>query len=521
MAEGLFECYHWRLLNLPEKNMLRPLSFALILFLPTTASAASRIIHAGQVVGVSEDIVLSGDDVLEVQGTAEKPCRLDANGQQIRTRADWQGRIKIELLRVSRPGQCQEAGPRPDRHRRRRSDRHRALRVPRLRGRPPGQRGQLGHGLPPQHAARQLDGAGDEPAQRVAAGLPRHRAVAGPQALSGQPVAKSVVLFENTSDWLIGGDKDEDSNLLIGMRASLSIHRCADMLVRGNYVHTEIPSFRWSQVHTLAVGSPCPELVVEHNVLRHGQWVVRGLAGAVPLQPGPRRRRPQLHRRADGRHAHPPQHLRPLLHGGPEPELVDRRDLQGRRHPDLQQHLRRRRQGPGPAAGTSRPSRSAREAFLASLRNNVFFNHPTNFASGTATIRPGFAEKKTSPGPARLGYADYNLFYNPDAREKAELRPERQGQDRAHRRRLRAPRRAGGRREGRAGGPEVQGTAAANVSLSATTTSEPARSRSRRSSPATAKPTRPRRKPAHRCRRPGRRRRLVHRRGRNGQERAE
>jgi hypothetical protein len=48
----------------------------------------------------------------------------------------------------------------------------------------------------------------------------------------------------------------------------------------------------------------------------------------------------------------------------------------------------------------------------------VFFRHPTNFANGTATVRPGFAERKTSPGPARLGYADYNLFYNPDAREQ-------------------------------------------------------------------------------------------------------
>src|SRR5205823_2873576 len=95
----------------------------------------------------------------------------------------------------------------------------------------------------------------------------------------GNFVGKSVVLFENTGNWVIGGERDEDSNLLIGMRASLSLHRCASMLVRGNYIHTEIPSIRWSQVHTLAVGSPCPDLVVEHNILRHGQWVVRGLAG--------------------------------------------------------------------------------------------------------------------------------------------------------------------------------------------------------------------------------------------------
>jgi hypothetical protein len=58
------------------------------------------------------------------------------------------------------------------------------------------------------------------------------------------------------------------------------------------------------------------------------------------------------------------------------------------------------------------------EAFLASLRNNAFYDHPTNFYGGSATVRPGFTEKKTSPGPARLGYADYNLFFNPDAKEK-------------------------------------------------------------------------------------------------------
>src|SRR6516165_5354618 len=55
------------------------------------------------------------------------------------------------------------------------------------------------------------------------------------------------------------------------------------------------------------------------------------------------------------------------------------------------------------------------DGFLSSLRNNVFYNHPTKFANGTATVRPGFAEMKTTPAPARPGYADYNLFFNPDA----------------------------------------------------------------------------------------------------------
>src|SRR5947208_2968745 len=63
---------------------------------PASGWAASRTLKAGEVLGVSEDIVLTGDDVLEVQGTAEKPCRLDGNGQQIRTRGEWRGRVKID-----------------------------------------------------------------------------------------------------------------------------------------------------------------------------------------------------------------------------------------------------------------------------------------------------------------------------------------------------------------------------------------------------------------------------------------
>src|SRR4051812_18151578 len=59
------------------------------------ALAAARTLKAGDVVGGGEDIVLSGDDVLRVEGTAEKPCRLDANTQQIRTADGWRGRIEV------------------------------------------------------------------------------------------------------------------------------------------------------------------------------------------------------------------------------------------------------------------------------------------------------------------------------------------------------------------------------------------------------------------------------------------
>src|SRR5215475_6870461 len=67
----------------------------LCLLLPSPVRAASRTLKAGEVLGVSEDVVLAGDDVLVVQGTAEKPCRLDGNGQQIRTADGWRGRVEV------------------------------------------------------------------------------------------------------------------------------------------------------------------------------------------------------------------------------------------------------------------------------------------------------------------------------------------------------------------------------------------------------------------------------------------
>jgi hypothetical protein len=48
-----------------------------------------------QVLGIREELLLAGDDVLEVNGTAQKPCRIDANCQQIPTSPDWRGRIKV------------------------------------------------------------------------------------------------------------------------------------------------------------------------------------------------------------------------------------------------------------------------------------------------------------------------------------------------------------------------------------------------------------------------------------------
>jgi hypothetical protein len=381
------------------------------------AWAISRTLKAGEVLGISGDLVLTGDDVLEVRGTADKHCRIDGNCQQIRTAGDWRGSIKVRYCEFRGLG---------------------SAKIPALDIAAQGDGERILIENSEFHACGAIHLANHGKSATVFRGNmllatsmvpvtnlpsespPGFRATgrsSAQQVFQGNQVFKSVVLFENTRNWQIGGDKDADANLLIGMRASLSIHTSDDMHVRGNYVHTEIPSYRWSQVHTLAVVSPCPGLVVEHNVIRHGQWVVRGLTGefrynlvldadAHNFITGPRGRC-HIHHNIFARYCTVDPNLNSsvaVIYKADDIQIFNNTFDGGGKDLARRWHVPVIEVGP--------------DGFLNSLRNNVFFNHPTKFSSGTAIIRPGFAEKRMMPGPARLGYADYNLFWNPDVAEK-------------------------------------------------------------------------------------------------------
>jgi hypothetical protein len=381
------------------------------------AAAGSRTLKPGEIVGISEDLVLTGDDVLEVGGTAEKHCRLDGNCQQIKTTADWRGHIKISYC------ECRGLG---------------SAKTPALDLTANGEGDKIVIENSEFHACGAVHLTNNDSSATVfrnntihtnsmvpVTNLPsesppgfcaRGRSPAA-KVFQGNRIGKSVVLFENTRNWLIGGDKDEDANIFIGMRASLSLHGSSDMLVRGNYIHTEIPSFRWSQVHALAISSPGAGLVVEHNIIRHGQWVVRGLAGefrynlvldadAHNFIVGPTAGT-HIHHNIFARYCTVDPNLNSsiaVIYKGDDIEIYNNTFDGGGKDLARIWHVPAIEVGPN--------------GFLSSLRNNVFYNHPTKFANGTATVRPGFAEKKATPAPARLGYADYNLFFNPDAAEK-------------------------------------------------------------------------------------------------------
>jgi hypothetical protein len=68
--------------RLPPALFLAACGFAAML--PTPAAADHTTVGAGQTLALTEDLVLTGDDVLDVKGTADRCSTLFGNGHRIR-----------------------------------------------------------------------------------------------------------------------------------------------------------------------------------------------------------------------------------------------------------------------------------------------------------------------------------------------------------------------------------------------------------------------------------------------------
>src|SRR5262245_26736028 len=68
------------------------------------AGAASIVVEAGQTHTLTEDLVLTGEDTLEIRGTAEKPCTMVGNQHRVRSAPKWAGSIKITHCKLQKLG---------------------------------------------------------------------------------------------------------------------------------------------------------------------------------------------------------------------------------------------------------------------------------------------------------------------------------------------------------------------------------------------------------------------------------
>jgi hypothetical protein len=238
----------------------------------------------------------------------------------------------------------------------------------------------------------------------------------------GNTILRSWLKVEAAKNWLIGGSTPAEQNTFVGIRSGMDVQGNA-IVVRGNYVHVVGTLAGWNQIATIYASGDDDALVMEHNIMRGGNWLVRSFAGGdlqynllgdpyaiawVLTSPNANAR---IHHnvmvrnnklmetfyRVDGVS---------LVNSAPTPSTsVYNNTLDGAGYCyDI----------------TGRAISMDENSVLASLRSNIFFNLPADNGANTAMVGPGQdlnfqPEAKGDPGPVALGYADYNLFFNPRA----------------------------------------------------------------------------------------------------------
>jgi hypothetical protein len=177
-----------------------------------------------------------------------------------------------------------------------------------------------------------------------------------------------------------------------------------------------------NQESALSVVYETTGVLVEHNVLRKGHWVVRGTSGEfrynAVLDPGASG---WLQQPFEGTKVHHNLFLTYAAPGeeqglAPDETLIESGiSLVNFRASGIE-IFSNTFDGGGPGRRFVGPAISVeQDSFLDSLRSNVFMRFAFELPDGSqAAIRPPLGEGAAS-APVRLGYADYNLFHAPDA----------------------------------------------------------------------------------------------------------
>ena len=102
---------------------------------------------------------------------------------------------------------------------------------------------------------------------------------AATKLFQGNRIGAGRLVFSNTSHWLIGGESDATSNILIGPRCTINLESgSSNMTVRGNYSHHNYRG-GWSQGFNMVASQAGTGIVIEHNVFRGSSWNIQDVAG--------------------------------------------------------------------------------------------------------------------------------------------------------------------------------------------------------------------------------------------------
>lgn len=373
-------------------------------------------LQPGETLTLSADIILAGSDSLSIEGSVEKPCSIIGQGHQIRTAENWKGTLRLVHCRLQQLG---TAGLKPE--------------FPAIQVHAAGAAAvTIEHCTFDECAAMHVFNGGESTTafrnntvlanSRVAVSkdvgdsrpcfLGRGNSSAA-KTFQGNRILKAAVELESPH-WLVGGDSDQESNLLIGHRVKI-IARGSTSVIRGNYLHVLMPRNAefpyWSQVSTVDPGGN----LVEHNVIRDGEWIVQMFEGEIRYNVICDINDHNLMRNGSAGKVH-----HNLFHVG-KPEHPP-----GSMSGFIYIVYPPKKPGEGieiynntfDGCGTFEPPgiEVCERGFVKSLRNNVFCNMrlAKYFKLPPAVVRPSWQENADTSSE-RLGYADYNLFHNPMA----------------------------------------------------------------------------------------------------------
>jgi hypothetical protein len=408
---------------------------------PAASSRKPRTIAAGTTLSLDGDLLLSDDDVLEINGTAEKPCTLVGNGHQLKTKGKWTGHVRAthcafkqlgkpqRVIKVPNPGNWPSFKIEdPD--------------VPAIAMTGEGEAkwafdncvfDQCSFLVFTAHGQSTLDFRNNTVLANALFPVSEQPATSRPCIdLSGSSTAKKVFqgnriykgeCWFQSPNVMVGGDRDDQSNIVIGLRAKIRASG-RGTVVRGNYVHVLMPGpgvpphfAYWSQVSTFDPG----DTLAEHNVIRDGEWIVRFVEGEFRYN---------------------------LICDIADHNLCQNGSI-GKIHHNIffgskPDHVQGSMGGcisvvykpKTPDGGIEIYNNTfdgcgwlpvpvvevGKDGFVKTFRNNVAFNFALGEKYGkapAAMIRPSFFEEFSTPLPDRLGYADYNLFSNPKSKSKA------------------------------------------------------------------------------------------------------
>jgi len=235
--------------------------------------------HSGPVLDLTTDRVLSGSENFEILGTpSARALVTSANGSRIRSAPGWTGHLTIRNADLIGVGSMDVASVEVN---------VRGSSALEISGSVFDRCGPLaltadgqapviftGNTLQPNTLTPvndEADYAGSHPSITI------DGSSSAAKRFQGNNIGVSFVRLA-TNHWMIGGDTDAESNILLGVRATLELNNSADNTIRGNFIFHRYP-YGWSQGHNLDFEGSTSPIVVEHNVFRSSSWMIQSMDG--------------------------------------------------------------------------------------------------------------------------------------------------------------------------------------------------------------------------------------------------